>query len=329
MSSSSRSEPAAAPRVVLVLGSELTLRDAALARLREATLASAPRDFNEDRFDLAASAADGRAVLVACRTLPVLSERRLVVVSGLGDRKAQRFVDGPLLDYLDDPTESTTLVLLAEKVDRRMRWVKRARDQGELVDCDGPRKPAEVRDWIVARIEALGKRAGPGTAHALFDLVGNDLDRLSFEIQKACLFVGEAGEISADDVATVTASLRPLAVWALTDAIGKRSLAEALRVLARLDSQGEAPLLVLGALANHFRRLLRAHDCRPLEARRVQQALSLHPFAARKLVEQARRFDAPRARRCLDAVRRADDAVKGAVPLSPAMVLEQLILSVC
>ncbi len=325
MSSSSHSE---LPPVVLLVGNETTLRDAALAQLRERALGSGPRDFNEDRFDLATAGTDPTAVLMACRTLPVMSERRLVIVTGLAEKRAAAFLTDHLLAYLEDPVPTTVLALDASRVDRRQKWVKRVASVGELRDCSGPSKRPEVCAWIEARIRTAGKKPGRGAVAALFELIGADLSRLAFEIEKARLYVGAADEITAEDVATVSASLRPLAVYELCDAIGERRAAEALRVLARLRDQGDAPLMVLGTLANHFRRLLRAHDCR-LEPKSVQQTLAIHPFVARKLAEQARRFEPRRLRRCLEMARRSDEAVKGAISLPPAMVLEQLVLSVC
>jgi DNA polymerase-3 subunit delta len=327
MSSSSRSE--AAPAVALLVGSETTLRDAALADLRERALGSGPRDFNEDRYDFATSGTDKRAVLTACRMLPVMSQSRIVIVSGLADKRAKPFVEEVLPDYLDDPSPTTCLVLSSERVDRRLKWVKKVGSVGEVIDCNGPKRAADVRDWIDARFRTRGVKPGAGAAATLFDLVGADLDRLAFEVEKACLFAGDAAEVSVDDVTEVTASLRPLAVYELTDAIGGRRLAEALRVLARLRDQGDAPLQVLAALANHFRRMLRAHDCKPMNAGSVQKALSLHPFTAKKLVEQARRFEPRRLESCLRAVRRTDEALKGAVPLADELAIEQLVVSVC
>ena len=324
----SSSSPSELPLVALVVGDQTLLRDAALESLRERAIGQGPRDFNEDRFDLAAAGTDPRAILTACRTLPVISGHRLVIVSGLQDKRAGAFLEERLLDYLEDPTPTTCLALEATRADKRRKWVKRVGALGRVIDCSAPSKPAELREWIDARMRAAGKRPGRGAAAALFELVGADLDRLSFEIEKLCLYVGEAEEVAADDVSAVTAGLRPLAVYELTDAIGRRSNGDALRMLGRLRDQGEAPLAVLGALANHFRRLLRAHDCRPLEPRRVQQALSLHPFAAQKLVEQAGHFDAIRVRRCLDEFRRTDEALKGALPLPPALVIEQLVVRV-
>ena len=325
---SSRTE-SAHPPVALLVGPEATLRDAALLELREQVLAGGPADFNEDRFDLAAAGTDPGEILVAARTVPVMSPGRLVLVRGLGARRATKFLEDLLLHYLESPLVTTCLVLEAERVDRRQKWVKLVAKVGELRECKGPSRPAELRSWIGSRLESLGKRAGSGVASALLERVGPDLDRLAMELDKVCLFVGERGEVSGEDVAAVTGDLRPRALYELTDAIGARQLAASLRLANQLIDQGDVPLVVLAALANHFRRLLRARECRPLEASEVQQRLGLHPYAAKKLVEQVRRFDLPRLRACLDAVRRTDEALKGATPLPAQLAIERLVLTVC
>ena len=88
-------------------------------------------------------------------------------------------------------------------------------------------------------------------------------------------------------------------------------------------------MAVLGALAGHFRRLARARECQPLEPGEVQRRLGVHPYAARKLAEQARRFEPQTLRRCLAAVQHADSALKGGVSLPPHLVIERFVLSVC
>jgi DNA polymerase-3 subunit delta len=297
--------------------------------LRARALGDAPPEFNEDRFDFAQGGTDPRAVVAAARTLPAMAPRRLVLVRGIADRRARAFLDKTLLDYLADPTPTTCLVLETPKADRRSRWVKAVGAAGEVRTLEAPRRPGEVRTWIEERLRVEGKRPGRGTAGALLDAVGPNLDLLAGELAKLSLYVGERGDVTPEDVAEVTADLRPRALYELSDAIGQRRLAEALRVLASLLDHGEAPLRVLAALATHFRRLLRASECRPLEAREVQRRLGIHPYAAQKVAEQAREFGAGRLRRCLDAIRRTDEALKGAVPLTPRLAIERLVLAVC
>lgn len=330
MSSSRSSEAdAAIPPVVLVVGAEGTLRDPAVAEIRSRVLADATPEFNEDRFDLASRATDPGQIIAAARTLPVLARRRLVIVRGVSDRRAARFLEGELLAYLEDPVPTTCLLLEAEKVDRRLQWVKQVTRKGEFIACSGPQRPAELRKWIEARVGEGGKRAARGMAGALLELVGGNLDRLAAEVDKACLYVGERTEVTSNDVAEVTGQLRPRALYELTDAIGQRKTGTSLRTLAQLLDQGEVPLTMLAALANHFRRLMRASECKPLDPREVQRKLSVHPYTAEKLVEQVRCFDSRRLRSCLAAIRRTDEALKGGVSLSPRLAIERLVLAVC
>ncbi len=326
MSSSRRSERAPVPPVVLLVGEGQALRDAAVAEIRERVLDGASADFNEDRFDFASGATIGD-VLSALRVLPVLSAARLVRVRGLEDRRAAKFLEQVLPEYLDDPLPSTCLLLETLRVDRRARWVKAVEAKGELRRCTPPSRPAELRSWIEGRFGERGKGAARGTAAALLDQLGPDADRLSQEIDKLVLYVGARGQVTPEDVETAAGTGRPHAIFDLTDAIGSRQPARALRVLHQMQTQGEAPLALLAGLANHVRRMIRALDCDPLDPQTVQRSLGVHPYAAQKLVEQVRRFDRRRLRFLLEAVARADRALKGAVPLRPSLAMERLVLA--
>jgi DNA polymerase III subunit delta len=315
--------------VILLVASEASLRQQAREAIRAQVLAGAAPAFDEDRFDLAQTGADPGRILSAARTLPMLAPRRLVLVRGLDDRRAQRFLEELLPAYLESPVPSTCLLLEAERVDRRQRWVKRVAEVGELRTLEAPRRPAELREWIAEQLRVRGKTGGSGAAAALLDAIGPDLDRLGSELEKLSLFVGERARVTAEDVACVTGQTRVLALYELTDAVGDCRRGDALRLLGRLLEQGEAPLALVATLSNHLRRLLRASQCRPLNPRAVQEQLSLHPFAAERLVQQLGRFDAARLRGALGVLRKADEALKGAVPLAPRTALEQAVLSIC
>lgn len=317
------------PPVLLLVGGGGTLRDAEIAELRARVIGDGASDFNEDRFDLATAGVDPGEVLVAAGMLPVMAPGRLVLVRGCEERRARKFQETLLPAYLEDPLPSTCLVLIAEKVDRRTKWVKQIASLGEVRVLEGPTRRNEVGRWIEERVRSAGKRPGRGLAAAFLDLVGTDLSLLANEVDKLVLYVGEREEIDSEDVALVAGQLRSRSVFELTDAIGERRLAAALGLLAQLRAQGEAPLAVLGALAGHFRRLARARECQPLAPDEVQRRLRVHPFAARKLAEQAGRFEPRRLLRCLDAIRRTDAALKGGVALPPHLAIERLVLSVC
>jgi DNA polymerase-3 subunit delta len=327
MSSSRRSDAEGIPPVLLLVGEGQALRDTAVAEVREQVLGGASADFNEDRFDFAGGA-DLASVLAAVRTLPFLGSRRLVRVRGLEDRRAARFLEEGLPEYLEDPVATSCLLLEARKVDRRLRWVKLVEARGSVRICTPPSRPAELRSWIEARIREEGKRPERGTAAALLEQVGADSDRLSSEIGKLALYAGDRPKVTPEDVDRVGGSDRPHAIYELTDAMGSRDGVRALRVLHRLLLQGEPPLALLAGLANHLRRMLRARECQPLDPPTVQRQLGVHPFAAQKLVEQVRKLDRNRLRFALEATGRTDRALKGAAPLRPERAMERLVLAI-
>ena len=105
-------------------------------------------------------------------------------------------------------------------------------------------------------------------------------------------------------------------VWELTDAIGEGRGADALALLARLARGGAAPPLVLGALASHFRRLVRL---------RSGGSLGVPPFVRQKLESQARATARRVCVACLGAIHETDLALKGSGALPPQLALERLV----
>lgn len=303
----------------LVAGEEPLLRDAALAALEAAVLADGPRDFNFDRLE-AGSASPGRLV-DALGTLPLMASRRLVVLregegrsAGL-DEAWGRGIEQALASLSEPAT--AVLVVVARKVDRRSRWVKAFREPAAEVDCAAPTATRELVDFLERDARRLGVQIEKDAAELLCERVGPHLLLLRRELEKLELDVGIGGRIDRAAVALAVASVAEESIWELTDAIGQGRTADSLAKLAQMLGQGEASQAVLGALASHFRRLLRAGQGEPIKG---------PPFVVRKLEQQARRFPPARLLGCLRAIHRADIELKGAGVLRPERALEQLVI---
>jgi DNA polymerase III delta subunit len=106
-------------------------------------------------------------------------------------------------------------------------------------------------------------------------------------------------------------------IWDLTDAIGEGKAADALAILAKLLGAGAPPIVLLGALASHFRRLARV---------RSGDSVGGPPFVVRKLQSQASRYGQGQLTACLRAIHQTDLALKGEGNLRPELALERLVL---
>ena len=302
----------------LLAGAEPLLRDDAWSALDRAVVGDAARDFNLDRLEIGKVGA-GRLEEVL-GILPMMAPRRLVLVRELEGRGAK--IDAAWASALEKAlprvaAEGTSiLVVVTAKIDKRQKWVKAFREPAARVDCDAPTRSRELGQFLTREAERQGVRLEVEAAELLAERVGPQLLLLRQEIEKAALLAGEGAPIERRHVEQSVASVAEEPVWDLTDAIGQ-GRADAIALLARMMNQGAPAPAGLGALASHFRKLVRVGTGEPV---------SSPPFVRRKLEEQARRLPARRLIACLRAIHRADVELKGGSVLAPERALEQLVL---
>lgn len=301
----------------LLAGTEALLRDDASRAIAEVVLADGPRDFNLDRID---GATCTEAELVdAVRLLPVLAERRLVLLrEPEGKRRRSKTLAEGIVAAVEAVRDSSTvLVVTASTVDKRSKWVKAFREPAALVACDPPKGQRAVVAFL--REEAKRRRISlqPGAAEALAEAVGPQLLMLRQELEKAALHAGPGAPVGRHDVMAIASDVAEEPIWDLTDAIGEGRTPDALVVLDRLLGSGTPPPILLGALASHFRRLVRA---------RCGASVGGHPFLVRKLESQAQRYSQRRLVTCLHAIHQFDEALKGQGSLPAGIALERLVM---
>jgi len=302
----------------LLAGTEALLRDDASRAIAAAVLADGPRDFNFDRFDGATST--GAQLLDAVRSIPVLAERRLVVVrepEGKG-RGSNTLIDGieTALEEIRD-SSCTVLVVTAPSIDKRSKWVKAFKDPAALVVCDPPKGMREIVAFLKRETKRRDISLQPGAAEALAEVVGPQLLMLRQELEKAALHAGPGLPVSRDDVIAVVSDVADEPIWDLTDAIGEGRSPDALVILGRLLDSGTPPAVLLGSLASHFRRLARL---------RSGASVAGHPFMVRKLESQAQRYTQGRLVACLHALHGVDETLKGQGSLPADIALERLVM---
>lgn len=320
--------------VFLVAGEERHLAMEVVRALREATLAGATPGLNEEQ--MVAGEQDVRAILAAARTLPMFAKRRLVVVRSLerwdaqGDKKASAEALDRLADYVDDPSPSTVLVLIATKLDKRRRLYTSAQKKGFLVACD-PLSRDRLPGHVTRLARERGSSLAPGVADLIAELAGPELGAVSDAVERLCLFAGPNVEIGEDHVAECVVRLRPASVWELVDAVGRRDAGAALATLARVYDPSDRGLRLVGVLAWSARQLLKFESasrsgCGPEEAAKRAGA---PPFKAKDLARQVKQVSRAELESWLETLAGLDFALKGGSKRAPQAVLEHAILELC
>jgi DNA polymerase-3 subunit delta len=183
-------------------------------------------------------------LLNTARTLPWVAPRRWIYVKG-ADVAAEK-----LSEYLKHPSSRTTMILEGKK--RSRMWSK-------LPTIELPQGSNPVR-WIMSKAKSENYALEVGAAKVLVELIGEDYQQLSAELEKLFLLETEGRKISRESVLQMTRQTRDYDVFALIGAIAGGDAPLALRVLNRLFESGMAPTQIVSMLYWNFRRVLAARE---------------------------------------------------------------------
>ncbi len=307
-----------------VVGEEDYLRDRAVAALRGAVLGSEiGTGFNDDTFYGDEASVDD--VLACAAEMPVFAARRIVLF------KAAEKVPAPdgekLLSYLAEPNETTTLVLVASKLDGRLKWTQTLMKRAMVVDC-APLRDVQLPAWIRQEAATLGMRLEDDAALLLKDVAAESLYALRRELEKLAAYVPSERAAQAADVETLRGTETGASVFDLTAAIGAHDHGRALRILARNLENGEAPLRILGALVWQYRRLWKVKDQLAAGGRDAEAArtLRMDPGRVRAFLNQFSDRHLPQA---FQWFMETDGRLKGGSGSTPVRVMEDLLLRLC
>jgi len=309
--------------VYLFTGPEEYLRHHAEELILNHVVPPESQAFNFSEFSLSSHTID--EALKAADTFPLASAFRLVIVRNLEIMVSEQ--EEALLQYLEHPPKKTILVLVSESVDRRTTFYRHLKQNHCVVDFQSP-KPAAFERWAEQVIRRRGYRISQSSIGKLVELAGSDFRALLGEIEKLTLYAGSDKSIPDAALEKLVRESREHDAFELTDAMGRRDARAALRVLGNLLEGGEAPQMIVGAIAWNFRNLLMVQELLALgkNTNQIQSVLHLHPFTLEKLLSQARVLDNKTVRRLVNRLAAVDLKLKSSV-VDERMVLENLICS--
>ncbi len=271
----------------------------------------------------------------AAQTPPFLTSRRVVVGREMGRFSTIESL-GPLLGYLENPLDTTDLVLVWEKgpalqrlgaVPKRLTEAVAAAG-GEVVGAGVPRGRDGTAQWMDAQVAAAGLRLRPGAKRLLADHLGEDLSRLPAVLTTLASAYGPDRALESDDVAPFIGEAGSVPPWELTDAVESGNIADALGKLRRmLHAGGRNEMQVLSTLYNHHHRLLRLDGADAADDKEAAELLGIKgsTFPARKALRQTRKLGSKRVARSIELLAQADLDLRGATAIPPEAVLEVLV----
>jgi DNA polymerase-3 subunit delta len=285
------------------------------------------RAFNVERQYAVDGLVTPQSVAEAARTLPMIAPRRVVIVLQAeklfdprkkrkgapepGDEDEAASSLDPLVDYLGDPSPTTTLAFVFSMADgakspaeiplaRNLKATKALLKVATLVVCTGLDGGKDAGAWIVQQAQASGLAIDRPAVNLLIQSSGGDTSRLRSDVEKLLLFAAGDGRITPAHVSAMAGSpVHHGDDWALVRAIEQGDAAGALRELQAALEAGGVPFQILGQIG----------------------------YAVRTPPPRGR-FPARRVPAAVDALLRTDLALKSSGG-DPRVLLERLVVELC
>jgi DNA polymerase-3 subunit delta len=323
---------ALAPVTVLKGDEPSLVRDAVIALVDE-LVGDADRSLAVEEVDVASESSDERAtqlrVLVdAAQTPPFLTDRRVVVGRGLHAAKADELTG--LAAVVGSPLEGTFLVLTWESGAVPKRFADALKAGGGAQVDTSPGRNAKA--WVSDHIAASGLTLDAAARELLADRLGEDVGRLRGVLDTLVAAFGPTASLSRDDIEPYVGEAGALAPWALTDAIDRGAIPEALDRLHRMLGAGDRHALqVMSSLHGHYGRMLVLDGAEVRDQNDAAALLGMRgsTFPAKKALDQTRRLGHTGVVQAMTLLAQADRDLRGerAYPreIADELVMELLV----
>ena len=275
--------------VYLFTGPEEHNKREALEALRRALLPAGLEQLNEAVLD----GADAQTIIDSAETLPVMCDRRIVVVRDWvpltsGKSRNEESEAERMLNWLQNPPDTCCLVFyMVLELNGKKKLASALKKLDGYVEFEYLSGPT-LSKWCTQQLKPLGKRIRQDAIDEMTLMAGSDLTRLSGELAKLAAYVGDAPEIGVSDVRAVVTPSPEYSVFMILDHLLAGRLAEATQVVNSVLLTEPSPMRIIYLIGSQLR--LDAHMKYALEGGgklpEVQKALNINSGRACHIKKQ-------------------------------------------
>lgn len=230
--------------VYRLTGNDILALDNALKLIEERAKISMPElnkaFFNDENFD-------AEKIVLSCQQMPLMSEKRLVVVKNVA--KAKESDIKKLEEYCQNPAQETVLVfqeVLGLNVFSKL--------SSEKVLCN-KLDSLELSKIVQQKFQESQINITQDAIMLLIEFCGNDQMRINSEMSKL-LFCGKK-DLTVDDIKKQVKKSDEYSIFEITTALSNGNGDKAIKLMKKMLETMDFPV-ILGLISAHYRRILYA-----------------------------------------------------------------------
>ncbi|WP_395066248.1 DNA polymerase III subunit delta [Flavobacterium sp.] len=262
--------------IYFLMGDEPYYIDKLTEYIEQNILQEHERDFNQTILygrDVTIEDVVGNA-----KRYPMMADRQVVVV-----REAQelsRTID-KLENYVENP-QNTTVLVFAYKyktLDKRKKVTKLLAKYGVVFESKKMYEN-QVGTWISRVLQGKGYSIEPKANAMLVEFLGNDLSKISNELDKLQIILPKGHTINPKDIEENIGFSKDYNVFELQNALGSKNQIKAYKIAQYFaDNPKDNPMVVTTSLVfSFFIKVLKYHGIKDKNPAKVAPILGVSPF---------------------------------------------------
>ena len=269
------------------------------------------------------------AIVSSAKRFPMLAERQVIVVKEA--QNLSRTIED-LLPYVKNPQHTTTLVICYKykSIDKRKALYK-ALSKAHVVFESKKIYDSKIPSWISGELQKMNLKITPKASYLLSEFLGNDLAKISNELSKLQLVMGDNDLITPELIQINIGISKDFNNFELQKAIAQLDQKKAYQIV-RYFSQNpnkNPMVLTVATLYSFFSKLMILHTVNDRNPKVLSRAIGVNPYFLSDYTAAAKNFPMRRISSVFQTLRTIDVKSKGVgANLKPLDLYQELIFRI-
>jgi len=264
---------------------------------------------------------------------PIGAERQVVIV-----KEAQDLLDlqreagqSMLMEYLQKSVASTMLVFAYKYkiIPAKAKWRNLLVEKATFIYAK-PLYDNQIPTFIKNYLSEIGHSINMKAINMLHSFIGNDLGRLTKELDKVLLNIMPGEEITEDTIQQYVGISKQFNIFELQNAIAIRDIYHALYISGQLLGQGgkgQIGIPLITILTTFFCKLLIVQQKKEKDEHFLAKEIQVHPFFIAQYITASKKYSTAKIMENLAQLQEADKQLKGiATPfIDEREILKELV----
>ena len=250
-------------------------------------------------------------IISTCKRYPMMSDYQVVIVKEAQD--LAKTID-KLEPYVNNPTPTTILVVCFKykTLDKRKKMVKTIEQNGLLFESKKLYDTA-LPQWLKRVLSGKKLDIEPKASAMLLEFLGNDLSKISNEIDKLAIVLPQGSTITPEAIEKNIGFSKDFNIFEFQKAIGQKNIEKSFAIAYYFheNPKDHNVIAVTAILFGFYSKLLLYHGLKDKSPKNAASVLKINPYFVGDYETAAKNYPMRKVSQIVGALREIDIKSKG------------------